>query len=169
MSFVELDVIAILLRVLTYAGTITVAGGVLIQATMGRFVTANLVRRQVVLGAVLLIVSEPLRYVHFQIAIAQGDVALAFDPSMRWLALETPLGQATTVRLASLVVVMLSVLFANSAAAIGGAVVMVSSYLIEGHTASAAGRPHFGRSTLYPPARGALVAWSVVAASHDAR
>ena len=144
MSFADLDFISVLLRVLTYAGTISVAGGALIRTTMGAVVTAKLVHRQIVLGALLLIVCEPLRYGHFQLSIAQGDMALAFDPSMRWLGVETPLGQAALLRLASLGLVLLGVYLAHAATAATGALLMIAAYLIEGHTASALSRSILG-------------------------
>ena len=141
MSFAELELLPVLLRVATYAGTIAVAGSVLLRMTLATWIDANLVRRQILLGALLLAICEPLRYALFQLAIAQGDAALAFDPSMRWVGMDTPLGQAALVRLAGVAIVLLGVVTAVTPLAIGGAVLLVASYLVEGHTASAPSRP----------------------------
>lgn len=139
MNFMELELLPVVARVMTYIGTVAVAGGVLFTLTMGRAHDARAVRTQVMFGALLLLIAEPLRYVLFQLSIAQGDVALAFDPAMRWLGSETPLGQAAFVRLLGLGIVLLGNVVSTSIATIG-AVVIVGSFLIEGHTASAENR-----------------------------
>ena len=53
MSFAELELLPVLLRAATYAGTIAVAGSVLLRMTLATWIDANLVRRQILLGALL--------------------------------------------------------------------------------------------------------------------
>ena len=139
MTFAELELLPIIARAMTYVGTVAVAGGLLLNVTMGRASDIRWVRTQVMFGALLLLISESLRYGIFQLSIAQGDATLAFDPAMRWLGLETPLGQAALVRLVGLGIVLLGLVLATPIATLG-AFIIVSSFLIEGHTASAENR-----------------------------
>jgi putative copper export protein len=135
MAFAELDGATILLRAMTYAGTIAVAGSTLFAMTMGWTAQRQFIRSQVLAGAFVLLICEPIRYGLFQLSIAQGDVALAFDPSMRWIGMETPIGQASLTRLAGLCIALVGLL-SSSLLAAAGALIMIGSFLIEGHTAS---------------------------------
>jgi len=134
MSFSELDWIAVLLRTITYASTIAVAGGVLAQVTLNMARVSHTLNRQIILGALTLFLCEPLRYVFFQLSIAQGDWALAFDPSMRWIAMDMPLGRASGIRLLGAMTVIIG--FVWRPIAVVGALLIISSYLFEGHTLS---------------------------------
>ena len=136
MTIADIDWLAVALRTAVYIGAIAAAGGVLFLASVERQATVSwAVARQVRIGALLLIVVEPLRYVHFQLAISGGDPALAFDPSMRWMAIETPIGQASGVRLAAALVLLLGGrrFWPVSLAA---ALAMIGSFALEGHTAA---------------------------------
>jgi len=136
MALGEADVLAVLLRALVYTGTVLAAGAVLFRLTFPALATVlPALRRQIALGAVLLIICEPLRYILFQLQIAGGDFALALSPSMRWIGLETPLGQAALVRLAGLAVVLAAGLRFRLFG-VAAATVMIGAYLVEGHTAS---------------------------------
>lgn len=134
MVIAEAEWLSVLLRALTYAGTVLVAGSLLFRATFPCFSEhASAGRRQLLLGAAILIVCEPLRYLLFQLQISGGDLTLGLSPSMRWIGLETPLGQASVVRLCALAVI-LSVGLRWGATGLAAALVMVGSYLLEGHT-----------------------------------
>jgi copper resistance protein D len=136
MAIAQIDWLPGLLRGLIYAGTVLIAGGVLFRATFPRLDgVASALRWQFAAGAALLFVGEPLRYLLFQLQIAGGDLALALSPSMRWIGLETPLGQAAAVRLAVVVPIVLAGLRFR-AVGIAAAIAMIGSYLLEGHTAS---------------------------------
>ena len=136
MTFAELDFASILLRTAVYVATIATAGGVLFYATVrGSESVVGAIRRQVGLGAALLLLVEPLRYLHFQLAIGGGEWHVAFDPSMRWMAFETPIGQAAVVRIAAAVIIWGAVL-RNWPLGMVAAGVMVGSFALEGHTAS---------------------------------
>ena len=134
MTFAELDWVAVGLRLMIYVGTVAAAGGVLARLTLGMGEVAGTINRQIVIGVLILVVCEPLRYLNFQIEIAQGDWSLAFDPAMRWMAIQTPLGQAAIVRLIGVAIVVIGLF--HHRLAIVGAVVVISSYLLEGHTVS---------------------------------
>jgi len=136
MALGDADWLAVLLRALVYTGTVLSAGAVLFRLTFPtlRCVVPTL-RRQIALGGLLLIICEPLRYILFQLQIAGGDFALALSPSMRWIGLETPLGQAALMRLAALAVV-LTVGLRFRLVGLAAAAVMIGAYLLEGHTAS---------------------------------
>ena len=125
-----------LLRGLIYAGTVLVAGGILFRATFPRLEgVSSTLRWQLAAGAVLLLICESLRYVMFLAQISGGDLALALSPSMRWIGMETPLGQAAAVRLvAALLIVLVGLRFRS--VGIAAAIAMIGSYLLEGHTAS---------------------------------
>ncbi len=135
------DQAVVLLRALIYAGAIAVSGAVLFRASFPQAAEAvfSLLRRQILMGFLLLLVVEPLRYGAFQLAIAGGDPSLAFGPDMRWLGFETPIGQAAVVRLAA----------AGLVAAMGlrwlpvgltAALILIASFLFEGHTVASEAR-----------------------------
>lgn len=136
------EIASVVLRTLGYAGAIGVAGGALFR--LGFPAAANgvapVVRRQILGGFLLLLAVEPLRYAAFQLAIADGDWALAFGPDLRWMGLETPIGQAALVRLAAAAVVVIAGLRVRLLA-LAGALTVIGSFLIEGHTAASATRP----------------------------
>ena len=132
MTFAELDWLSVILRSLVYVATIAVAGSVLVRATLALPGADRMLDRQIAFGVVLLFVCEPVRYAAFQLSIAQGDWAMAFDPAMRWMGAETPLGQAAAVRLIGAAVVVSGLWWRPLS--LVGALLIVSSYLIEGHT-----------------------------------
>lgn len=132
MTFAELDWLSVILRSLVYVATIAVAGSVLVRATLALPGADRMLDRQIAFGVVLLFVCDPIRYAVFQLSIAQGDWAIAFDPAMRWMGAETPLGQAAVVRLIGAAVVVSGSWWRPLA--LVGALLIVSSYLIEGHT-----------------------------------
>ncbi len=136
MTFADLDFASILLRTAVYVATVAMAGGIFFYATVrGAERVARTIRRQIWLGAALLLLIEPLRYLHFQLAIGGGAWDVAFDPAMRWMAFETPIGQAALVRIAAALAIAIAGLrrwpFATVAAA-----AMIASFALEGHTAS---------------------------------
>ena len=136
MTFAELDFASILLRSTVYVATIATAGGVLFYATVrGAGEVSGAIRRQMWLGTLLLLAVEPLRYLQFKLAISGGDWEVAFDPSMRWMAFETPIGQAAVVRIAAAVTILLAGLRLWPIA-LAAALAMVGSFALEGHTAS---------------------------------
>ena len=132
MTFAELDWLSVFLRSLVYIATIAVAGSVFVRATLALPAADRILDRQITFGVVLLFVCEPVRYAAFQLSIAQGDWAMAFDPAMRWMGAETPLGQAAAVRLIGAAVVVSGLWWRPLS--LVGALLIVSSYLIEGHT-----------------------------------
>ena len=140
MAFAEADWLAVLLRALVYAGTVLAAGAVLFRLSFPALPSATpALRRQLWLGAALLILCEPLRYLLFLQQIAGGDLALALSPSMRWIGMQTPLGQAAVVRLAAVAVLLVAGL-RWPALGLAAAGAMIGAYLIEGHTASSDAR-----------------------------
>ncbi|MEM6497168.1 MAG: CopD family protein [Pseudomonadota bacterium] len=138
MTFAELDWLSVFLRTLVYIATIAVAGSVLVRATLALPGADRMLKRQIAFGVVLLCVCEPIRYAAFQLSIAQGDWAMAFDPAMRWMGAETPLGQAAAVRLIGAAVVVSGLWWRPLA--LVGALLIVSSYLVEGHTVASDSR-----------------------------
>ena len=132
-----LELLAAGLRALVYAGAIAVAGGALFAVGFAKASAAiePALRRQMLGGFLLLLVCEPLRYAAFQLAIADGDWALAFAPGMRWMAFETPIGQAAAVRLVAAAVVAAAGPRHRSTQ-LAAALVIIGSFLLEGHTAS---------------------------------
>jgi putative copper export protein len=133
----EPDRLAVILRALVYAGAIGAAGGVLFSLSFpqaARHVERAL-RRQILLGCWLLIFVEPLRYVAFQLAIAEGDASVAFAPAMRWMALQTAVGQASAARLIA-AVVLLATHRRWPSVSLAAAMVMIASFALEGHTVS---------------------------------
>jgi len=131
----------VLLRALIYAGTVLAAGGVLFRVSFPRMQGAEkTLKRQVLLGAALIFICEPLRYLLFLQEIAGGDLRLALSPSMRWIGMETPFGQAAAIRLAAAMIILVVGLRAR-VVGVGAAVAIIGSYLLEGHTASSDWRP----------------------------
>jgi putative copper export protein len=138
---IELDSLAIVLRALVYAGSIVAAGGVFFSLTFPqatRHVERPL-RVQILLGCWLLILVEPLRYVVFQLAIAEGNWSAAFAPEMRWMGLQTAIGTAAAARLIA-ALVMLTTRRRSTAISFVAALVIIGSFMLEGHTASAEAR-----------------------------
>jgi putative copper export protein len=142
---IEHDLLPIVLRVLVYVASIAVAGAVLFAFSFpraAREVQPSL-RRQVVAGFCLLLLVEPVRYIVFQLAISGGDWSLAFGPGLRWMGLQTPIGQAAAVRLiAALMVVMVA--RRSTVVALAAALVLIGSFLLEGHTVSSDARIALG-------------------------
>lgn len=136
MTLSDADWVAIALRLLGYVGTIAVAGSVLVRATLPAAASLDrTLRLQILLGTGLLFLVEPLRYVWFQLQISGGDLGLAFSPSMRWIGLTTPIGQASATRLLALAPLLL---FGTrrQVLAIACALVIIGSYALEGHSHS---------------------------------
>jgi len=137
MAWGDIELTGVLLRTLAYVAAIGRAGSAFYAATGGAGVSAGrrVLRWQVLICGQALIVVEPLRYLHFQMQIAGGDIAMALDPDMRWIGMETPLGQAAALRFVAalgLLVVGLRALLA----AIPLASALTASFAFEGHTAS---------------------------------
>jgi putative copper export protein len=133
----EPDSLAVILRALVYAGAIGAAGGVLFSlsfAAAGRHVEGAL-NRQIFTACWLLVLVEPMRYVAFQLAIAEGDASVAFAPAMRWMALQTPIGQASAARLIG-AIVLLATRRRWPGVSLAAAAVMIASFGLEGHTVS---------------------------------
>jgi len=140
MALAQADWLDAVLRMAIYAGTVLTAGGALFRLTFPRLAQVQPpLRRQVLLGTGLLIICEPLRYLLFLQQIAGGDFALALSPSMRWIGMETPLGQAAVIRLAAALVLVIAGLRWRMVG-LAAALAMVGSYLGEGHTASSDAR-----------------------------
>jgi putative copper export protein len=132
---------AILLRALIYVGSIGVAGAVLFNVSFPQAAdaVAPALRKQILAGFLLLLAVEPLRYAIFQLAIADGDPSLAFGPKLRWMAFETPIGQAGIVRLAAAgVIAVVGLLWLP--VGLSAALVLIGSFLLEGHTAASDAR-----------------------------
>ncbi len=132
---------AVLLRALTYASGISVSGAMLFRASFSEVsgAVAPALRRQIVVGFLLLLVIEPLRYGVFQLAIADSDWSLAFGPDLRWMGMQTPIGQAAAVRLIAAAVIF-AVGLRWASVGITAAFVLIGSFLLEGHTAASEGR-----------------------------
>jgi putative copper export protein len=133
----EPDRLAIILRALLYAGAIGAAGGVLFSLSFpaaARHVERPL-ERQIFIACWLLIFVEPLRYVAFQLAIAEGDASLAFAPAMRWMALRTAVGEASAARLVA-AIVLLAACRRWLSVSLAAAAVIIASFGVEGHTVS---------------------------------
>lgn len=134
------------LRTLIYAGTILAAGACLFAATFPQQAEAirPALQRQILLGALLIAVVEPLRYAMFQLSIAGGDAGLAFSPDMVWMGLELPGGQAALMRIASIGLILVSGMWAVGRGSLswvlglGGSALAIGSYALEGHTAGSA-------------------------------
>ena len=146
---IGLDALQIALRALTYVGSIAAAGGILFALSFPR--AADTVRsdieRQIAIGCCLLLFVEPLRYAAFQLAISGGDWFRAFGPDLRWMGMQTPMGQAAITRViaAAAILVLPSRMIASRASA---ALVMIASFAFEGHTASSETRTALGTGAL---------------------
>ncbi len=138
MPFADLDWVSVLLRTMVYAGTICCAGSVLVRMTIQASPISRTITQQIAAGLIILIVCEPLRYLAFQLSIAQGDWDMAFDPTLRWMAIETPQGHTAGMRLLGAALIIAARL--RGTLAIIGAILMVSSYVLEGHTVSSDNR-----------------------------
>ncbi|MEM8971274.1 MAG: CopD family protein [Pseudomonadota bacterium] len=134
----DLDWVSVFLRALVYAGTICCAGGILVRTTIPAPRVNRPINLQISIGLFILIICEPLRYVAFQLSIAQGDWKTAFDPTLRWMAIETPQGHAAGMRLLGAALVLMARF--RGTIAVTGAILMISSYLLEGHTVSSNNR-----------------------------
>ena len=131
----SLDILQAALRALVYAGTIAAAGGVLYAWSFPRAAAAipAAVQRQIAFGCWLLLVVEPLRYAVFQLAIAQDNWSLAFGPDLRSMAFQTPMGRALALRLTAAAVLLVA---RAPSIRLPAAILMIASYLVEGHTVS---------------------------------
>jgi len=137
MTWADIDPTAVLLRTLVYVSAVGTAGSVFYAATGGARVAAghHALRWQVLIGVTIIILIEPLRYLQFQTQISGGDFALAISPDMRWIGMETPMGQAAVVRLAAALGLLLTGLRVP-VIAVPIAMVLIGSFVLEGHTAS---------------------------------
>jgi len=133
----EIDTVAVALRAFLYLGTILSAGACLFKLSFPNASRAvhDSLRLQMLAGVALVLALEPLRYVLFLLSMAGGDVAVAFAPDMAWMGFEMPPGQASIVRIAG---VLTMGLFGLRYLPLGllGALVVVGSYLFEGHSAA---------------------------------
>jgi putative copper export protein len=135
------DLLPVALRALTYIGSIAAAGGILFTVGFPSAAVAirNDLERQIIFGCGLLLLIEPLRYAAFQLSIAEGDLSLAFGPDLRWMGMQTPMGQAAAMRfIAALAILTLAL--RSVAARTAAALVMIVSFAVEGHTASSEAR-----------------------------
>lgn len=137
MPWLEPAVAGPVLRALVYLATIACAGAILFHLTFpdaSRAVGRPL-RWQVMLGFLLLLFAEPLRYALFQLEIAGGDWDMALSPDLRSIYFETPQGSAALARLSGGAV---AVLFGLRMRLVGlsGAFLMIGGYLLEGHSVS---------------------------------
>jgi len=132
---IENDLLPILLRVLVYVASVAVAGSVLFAASFPRAAreVQPAIHRQIVTGFCLLLVIEPVRYIVFQLAISGGDWSLALGPDLRWMGLQTPIGQAAVMRLVAALIVLI-VGLRWTAVALPAALILIGSFLLEGHT-----------------------------------
>ncbi len=142
---IEHDLLPIVLRVLVYVASIAVAGAVLFALSFPRAAreVQPALRRQVVAGFCLLLLVEPVRYIVFQLAISGGDWSLAFGPVLRWMGLQTPIGQAAAVRLIAALLVV-TVARRSAVVALAAALVLIGSFLLEGHSVSSDARIALG-------------------------
>jgi putative copper export protein len=134
---IEPDRLAIVLRALLYAGAVGAAGGVLFSLSFPGAAqhVERALNRQIFIACWLLVLVEPLRYIAFQLAIAEGDASVAFAPAMRWMALQTAVGQASAARLIA-AIVLLATHRRWPGASLPAAVVIIASFGLEGHTVS---------------------------------
>lgn len=138
MALANIDWLLVALRTAVYVGTIASAGGILARATLKTETVTRTLNWQIRFGLILLLIVEPARYVNFQLNIANGDWLIAFDPAMRWMGMETPLGQAASVRLLGAAIVTAG--FRWKTIPVIGAILMIGSYLLEGHTVTSESR-----------------------------
>jgi putative copper resistance protein D len=138
MALADIDWLLVALRTAVYVGTIASAGSILVRATLKTETVIKTLNWQIRVGLILLLIVEPARYVNFQLNIANGDWLIAFDPAMRWMGMETPLGQAASVRLLGAAIVTAG--FRWKTIPVIGAILMIGSYLLEGHTVTSESR-----------------------------
>ena len=138
---IGLDIAPIALRVLTYAGSIAAAGGVLFAVGFPRPADAirSDIERQIFAGCCLLLLVEPVRYAVFQLSISGGDWSIAFASELRWMGMQTPIGQAAVTRLIAAVTLM-TLGLRSSAIGLAAGLIMIASFALEGHTASSEAR-----------------------------
>ena len=137
MDWLEPAIAAPALRALIYFATIACAGAILFHLAFpdaSRTVRPAL-RWQIGIGFALLLLAEPLRYLLFQLEIAGGDLDMALSPDLRSIYLETPQGSAALARLSGGVIALLFGLRVRLAAFLG-AMLMITGYLLEGHSVS---------------------------------
>lgn len=137
-------------RALIYLGSIAAAGGVLFTLSFPRaaLAAAPALTRQIAFGGLLLLAAEPLRYVLVQLSMAQGDLTLAFGPDLRWTGLELPGGHAAALRLAAAGFILAArpwQLLLRAPAAL----VLVASFLFEGHSNSTEAPTLLARTLLF--------------------
>ncbi len=133
----DTHVLDAMLRACVYVGTIASAGGVLFalsRPSITKDVSSTL-GLQIRIGAAFLLLIEPLRILVFQLAISGGDLSAAFGPELRWMAFEMSPGQAAVVRTIAALALLIFGL-RSKVVALVAVIAMVSSYLIEGHTAA---------------------------------
>lgn len=128
-----------ILRFAVLLGAILCAGSILFAVTFRHTSPAvgSVLTKQILFGAGLIIVVEPLRWFILQLAMSGGDFSVAFDPGMRWLALEMPQGQAALVRIIGVLFIATLGLRAISVGVIG-VMLVLGSFVLEGHTAAMA-------------------------------
>jgi putative copper export protein len=86
--------------------------------------------------------------VAFQLSIAEGDLSLAFGPDLRWMGMQTPMGQAAATRwIAALGILTLGLRWAVMGSF--AAMVMIVSFALEGHTASSEARTVASTAALF--------------------
>ena len=134
----EPDRLSVILRALVYVGAIGACWrrALLFELSAGGAACrAPSLRRQILLACWLLILVEPLRYVAFQLAIAEGDPSVAFAPAMRWMGLQSAVGQASAARLIAAIVLLVTCR-RWPGVSLAAAAVMIASFGLEGHTVS---------------------------------
>lgn len=138
MMLADGNIANVVLRAVVLLGAILAAGSALCVLTLPVVTNAarKILRRQIWLGTFLVLVCEPIRWFAGQIAMAGGDVSLALDPSMRWIAFEMPQGQAALLRLLGVLLITASGL-RWKAILLAGLAITVASFAFEGHTAAA--------------------------------
>ena len=134
------DAIAnVILRFAVLLGITLSAGSVLFAMTHRHTApaVAPILRKQILIGACLVIIAEPLRWFVDQLSMSGGDISLALDPAMRWIRFEMPQGRAALVRI--LGVVMVTAFWARwQLLGIVGLTLALGSFAMEGHTAALA-------------------------------
>jgi putative copper export protein len=137
----EPDRLAIILRALIYAGSIAATGGVLFALSFPKAapLIESALKRQILIGCWLILFVEPLRYVTFQLAAAEGDWSAAFAPGLRWMAFETSFGRAAAVRVLA-AAVMIAASQRWRGVSVAAAFAVIASFALEGHTVSGGSR-----------------------------
>lgn len=134
-----LDVFALLLRFLLYAGSILAAGSIALRLTLP--VTAGSVfdrtlSRQAGFGLVAVVVVSVLLIAKFLLTIAGGDWGLAFSGEFIGIALQTPVGQSGLVRIVGGFVLAITLLAGWRWLAAFPAIMLLLSFGLEGHSLS---------------------------------